>query len=144
MVLTLKDKEEAKNLCGYVVSDEEVKVGELRRYLSKKLPDYMIPAYFTRIEKMPLTPNGKIDRNQLQKLDVKMETGVEYEPPRNAIEVKLIEIWKKTLKIDRIGINDNFFELGGHSLKATALSARIHKELKVGIPLREIFEKQSI
>ncbi|MBU3179544.1 non-ribosomal peptide synthetase, partial [Clostridium estertheticum] len=139
-----KGEEGSKYLCAYYVGEKEYSVGELREELKKSLPDYMIPSYFVQLEKIPLTPNGKIDRNTLPKHDESIVTGAEYEVARNEVEEKLVAIWSKVLGIEKIGINDNFFELGGHSLKATILLGRIYKELNVEVPLKEIFKSPTI
>jgi len=131
-------------LSAYLVSDREIPVSGLREYLLKSLPEYMIPAYFTRLEKMPVTPTGKVDRKALPVPGIK--AGDNYEAPRDGIEKKLVGLWSETLNVEKekISINDNFFHLGGHSLKATILAARIHKELKVNVPLAEIFKTSHI
>jgi acyl carrier protein len=97
-----------------------------------------------RLEKIPLTPNGKIDRRVLPKPELKISES--YIAPGNEIEKKLVEMWSGVLGIEKekIGINDNFFHLGGHSLKATILVSRIHKELKANVPLPEIFKTSHI
>ena len=123
-----------------VVEGREPEKKELRRLLGQKLPDYMIPSYFVRLENLPLTPNGKINRKALPEPEVSgIDTGVDYEAPGNEIEAKLVEIWQEVLGVEKIGINDNFFDLGGHSLNATQVILKIHKELNVELPLREIF-----
>ncbi|MCH7324070.1 phosphopantetheine-binding protein, partial [Solibacillus sp. MA9] len=139
-----KGENEYKYLCAYYVGDEEYSVGELREKLNKSLPDYMVPSYFIRLEEMPLTSNGKIDRKSLPKLKGEICTGAEYEAPRNELEEKLSQIWQDVLGVSSIGINDNFFELGGHSLKATVLISKIHKELNKTVPLKEIFKSPTI
>ncbi|MCB2300169.1 non-ribosomal peptide synthetase, partial [Clostridium tagluense] len=139
VVIDKDDKDGNKYLCAYIVLEEELKVSELREHLARTLPEYMLPSYFIQIEKMMLTPNGKIDRKALLELDGTIKTGVEYEAPRNEVEAKLVRVWEEVLGVDKIGINDNFFELGGHSLKATVLVSRMHKEFDVEVPLREIF-----
>src|SRR4030066_1235848 len=116
VVLAREDKTGSKYLCAYIVSDEEISLPELREYLAKELPEYMIPSYFIPLKKLPLTPNGKVDRKALPELDGNINTGTEYEAPRNEIEEKLAEVWQKVLDIEKVGINDDFFELGGHSL----------------------------
>ena len=133
-----------KFLCAYIVSDHEISVQELRDYLSRTLPDYMLPSYYMRMESLPLTPNGKIDRKALPEPEGNLSTGTEYEAPANDIEVKLVQIWEEILETEGIGATHNFFELGGHSLKATALASKIHKELNVEIPLREIFSSPTV
>jgi thioesterase domain-containing protein/acyl carrier protein len=97
-----------------------------------------------QVETFPLTPNGKIDYEALPMPVVK--AGEDYVAPGNEWEENLVEIWSDVLQRDKdtIGINDNFFELGGHSLKATAVAAKLQKELDVGIPLVEIFNKPTI
>jgi amino acid adenylation domain-containing protein len=133
-----------KYLAAYIVSDLEIESSELRNMLSKHLPEYMIPSFTIRMEKIPLTPNGKIDRRALPEPEVTVDKN--YRPPRDEIEKKLAETWSEVLgtRKEVIGIDANFFELGGHSLKATVLTAKIHKEFEVKIPLVEIFRRQTI
>jgi len=144
VVIAKEDENGSKYLCAYIAGEKKLVLGELREHLGKELPDYMIPAYFIQLEKLPLTPNGKIDRKALPEPDGSIATGTEYAAPRNEIEEKLVKIWQEVLGVDRIGINDNFFELGGHSLKATSMVAKIHKELNVEVPLREVFKTPAI
>ena len=131
-----------RSLCAYFVSEEDISANDLRQHLSKKLPDYMIPSYYVRLERMPLSPNGKLDRAALPKPESKIET--EYTAPRNETEEKLVQIWSEVLNHKNIGVYDNFFELGGHSLKGTVLVLRIQKELKVEFPLKELFRTPTI
>jgi amino acid adenylation domain-containing protein/FkbH-like protein len=143
------DKEDAsgdKYLCAYMVSDQELPEGEVREYLSRTLPEYMIPSFFVQVEQIPLTVNGKIHRKALPEPGLKGTTPVNIAAPRNKIEEKLAAIWSEVLAIPKqdIGINANFFQLGGHSLKVISLISKIHKELKVRIPLKEIFGKPTI
>ncbi|NIM16909.1 MAG: amino acid adenylation domain-containing protein, partial [Candidatus Aminicenantes bacterium] len=141
VVIDKKTQDGDKYLCAYIVSDRELIPAELKKYLSGTMPDYMIPSYFVSIEKVPLTSSGKIDRKALPEPGVK-PTGITI-VPRNRVEKKLAEIWSEILISDvfaTIGIDDNFFERGGHSLKATTLTAKIHKEFNVKIPLAQIFK----
>jgi len=112
---------------------------ELRNFLERKLPDYMIPSYFVQIENIPLTSSGKVDRKALP--DPELKKGEGHAAPRNDVEKKLVKIWSDVLGVDKeiIGIDSNFFEIGGHSLKATILVSKINKELNVKVPLKEIF-----
>jgi len=144
VVLAHEVKNNDKNLCGYIVTDREYAGMELNQLLSKGLPDYMIPSHFVSVEKIPLTPNGKIDRKALPKPEFK--TGENYSPPRNEIEEKLVKIWSEVLILpqEKIGIDDHFFQLGGHSLKATILVSKIQKELNIQVPLAEIFKSSTI
>ncbi len=133
-----------KYLCAYIVATRTVESAELHAFLGKELPEYMIPAYFVRLEKIPLTANGKIDRTALPLPQHTL--GKSVVPPGNPIEKKLREIWSGLLRIEKekISIHDNFFVLGGHSLKATLLVSTIHKELQVKVPLSEVFKSPTI
>ncbi|PEU19015.1 non-ribosomal peptide synthetase, partial [Bacillus wiedmannii] len=132
-------------LCAYVISQNELATSELRDYLSNYLTDYMIPSYIIQLDKMPLTPNGKIDRKALPVVQEKdISIGSKYEAPRNEMEEKLALVWREVLEVEKIGINHNFFEAGGHSLKAFSLVLKIHKELNVKIPLKQIFNCPTI
>ncbi len=135
-------------LCAYIVGVGPFKKGidtvELKEYLSRDLPDYMIPSRFVQLESLPLTTGGKVNRKALPH----PETGgaSEYTEPRNPTEHKLAEIWSEVLGIDKekVSIDADFFELGGHSLKATILISKIHKELDVKLPLAEVFRVPTI
>ena len=128
-------------LCAYVVTEKDPTMDEIKQHLANKLPDYMMPSFFVELEKMPLMENGKVDRKALPKPDGKRR---EYVPPRNATEEKLAQIWSVVLGREPIGINDDFFELGGHSLSATAVIAKIHKELNVKLSLKALFNAPTI
>ena len=119
-------------------------LSELREYLLSRIPEYMIPAYFVQMEKLPLTSSGKIDRKALPEPEV--VAGDTYTAPANEIEEMLVEMWGEILKVDKevISMDANFFELGGHSLKATILIARIHRLFDVKVPLARIFEFPTI
>ncbi len=144
VVIAKTDEEEDKYLCAYLVSQNQWVASELREYLAKCLPEYMIPSYFVSMEKMPLTPQGKIDRNALP--HPKKKIGESYVAPRNQIETQLVEIWSQVLKMESniISIDSSFFHLGGHSLKATTLVSKIHKLFDVKVPLVEIFRIPTI
>ncbi len=144
VVIAREDPSNNKYLCAYIVAESELAVSELRDYISKKLPEYMIPSYFIQLDKMPLNPNGKIDRKQLPEPGGDLNTQATYEAPRNEIEMKLMEIWRKVLEGGRIGIHDNFFELGGHSLKAINILLLINQEFGLTISINELFERQTI
>ncbi|HLP58410.1 MAG TPA: amino acid adenylation domain-containing protein [Candidatus Deferrimicrobium sp.] len=130
---------EDKYLCAYIVPGKEFTAAALKEYLAGRLPGYMIPTYFVQIEKIPLTPNGKIDREALPQPG-QQDAGI-YVAPVNEIETKLVAIWAEILHIDKdkISTRDNFFNVGGHSLKATSLTAAIHKEFNVKVPQAEVF-----
>ncbi|NIM15665.1 MAG: amino acid adenylation domain-containing protein [Candidatus Aminicenantes bacterium] len=138
------NKDKDKYLCAYYVQNGQLKVSKLREYLLRELPDYMIPSFFVPLEKIPLTPNGKVDRRALPKPE--FNAGKAYTAPRDEIEKKLVEIWSGVLgiEIDKISIDANFFEMGGHSLKATRFISRVYKLLQVNIPLSRVFQTPRI
>ncbi|UCH98229.1 MAG: amino acid adenylation domain-containing protein [Candidatus Aminicenantes bacterium] len=127
------------HLWAYFVSPKDFKVSRLREYLARKLPDYMIPTSFVKLETMPLTPNGKIDRKSLDAHGTRLGTGTEYAPPGSEVEKVLTGIWKEVLKLDRIGIDDNFFDLGGNSMDVISLNNELQKTFKRNIPVVAIF-----
>jgi tyrocidine synthetase-3 len=144
LVLAKDDVSGGKYLCAYIVIEQELVITDIREHLAKKLPDYMIPSIFMQLDKIPLTPNGKIDRKILPEPDGSINGGTEYVAPRNVAEEKLAKVWQEVLGVEKVGIEDNFFELGGHSLKAITLVAKIHKEFGVEVPLQEVFKAQTI
>ncbi|MBG9732731.1 condensation domain-containing protein, partial [Paenibacillus alvei] len=104
----------------------------------------MIPSHFIRLEKMPLTPNGKLDRKALPAPEGALSTGTEYVAPRTTTETKLAQLWQEVLGLERVGIRDNFFDIGGHSLRAMTLVSRIHQTLEAEVPLRQLFLSPTI
>jgi acyl carrier protein len=135
-----------KQLVGYVVrragTVEADLTGVLKRRLQEKLPEYMVPAIVMEVEKLPLTRNGKLDRQALPAPEGKWET--QFVAPRTPLEELLAGIWQTLLKRDRVGIHDNFFELGGHSLLVTQLISKIRDVFHVDIPLRTLFDFPTI
>ncbi|MCK4261003.1 MAG: amino acid adenylation domain-containing protein, partial [Halanaerobiales bacterium] len=145
VVLAKEELIRGKYLCAYLVSEKKLTSAELRAHLSIEIPDYMIPAYFIHIDKIPFTPNGKIDRKALPELDSGIDTGVEYVPPTNEVEKKLIEIWEEVLEIEEIGINHDFFEIGGNSINILKIINRINQEFTgVVVSMSELFLKSTI
>ncbi|NIM10484.1 MAG: amino acid adenylation domain-containing protein [Candidatus Aminicenantes bacterium] len=135
-----------KYLCAYVANMNNVGAAELREYLSRTLPDYMIPAHFIPMEKIPLTSNGKVNKRVLPEPQVEALKEGAAAAPQNPIEKKLAELWSEILGIElsAIGTDDNFFQLGGHSLKATLLVSNIHKEFNARVQLAEVFRTPTI
>src|SRR5262249_22546687 len=126
-----------KRLVAYVVphQGQGPSSRELRTFLRAKLPEYLVPAAFVRLEALPLTPNGKLDSRALPAPD---RTGLNMEKtagvPRDALELRLTRIWEQVLNLPHIGVQDNFFELGGHSLLALRLLAQIEKTWGKNLP----------
>ncbi|RCJ21837.1 hypothetical protein A6770_04165 [Nostoc minutum NIES-26] len=127
--------------------NQQLSAKNLRSYLSRHLPDYMIPSVFVTIPQMPRTPNGKLDYRALPALDaasLSLEHDVTYVPPSTALEEVLVGIWREILQVERVGIHDNFFELGGHSLLAIQVISRIRDIFNVEIPVHNLFEATTI
>ncbi len=142
VVIASEDAAGNKQLVAYVVSDEAIDSNELRAYLKERLPEYMVPSAFVTLEEMPLTPNGKVDRKALPKLE--RGGGDAYIAARTPVEEVLVGIWEQLLKLERVGVHENFFELGGHSLLATQVNSRIRVTFHVDLPLHVIFEFPTI
>ncbi|MBL4968722.1 non-ribosomal peptide synthetase [Bacillus halotolerans] len=143
--VTVREEEDGlKQLCAYYVSEKSIPAAQLREQLSLELPNYMVPSYFVRLEHMPLTSNGKINRKVLPAPEASLHQTAEYVPPGNEVESKLTDLWKEVLGISHAGIKHNFFDLGGNSIRAAALAARIHKELDVNLSLKDIFKFPTI
>ncbi|POO79777.1 non-ribosomal peptide synthetase [Bacillus sp. MBGLi97] len=146
VVLARPDEQGNLEVCAYVVQkpESEFSPASLREHAARQLPDYMVPAYFTDVTEIPLTPSGKVDRRKLFALEVKAVSGTAYTAPRNETEKAIAAIWQDVLNVEKAGIFDNFFETGGHSLKAMTLLTKIHKETGVEIPLQYLFEHPTI
>jgi amino acid adenylation domain-containing protein len=143
IVLAKEDANNSKYLCAYVVLKEAVDNDNLKQHLAKDLPDYMIPGIFIRIDKVPVTANGKIDRKALpDPSDFIQEKEIKL--PTSEMEKELTEIWKTILGHEKIGVNENVFELGAHSLHAGAFVSRVHKKLNLTIALRDLFANPTI
>ncbi len=130
-----------KQLVGYIARDSELERNQLRYFLKRKLPSYMVPTELVLLDTFPLTPNGKVDRKTLDTRRVmEQATKPEFISPRTAIEATMCDIWSELLKIESVGVNSDFFELGGHSLLAAQLVTRIRDNFQVELPLVSIFE----
>jgi len=133
-----------KRLVAILVMDhQEMTSGELRNYLRRKLPEYMIPSAFIKVEQLPLTPNGKLDREALPAAEV-IEPQKAYIAPQDELEWQLTKIWENVLKVRPIGVRDGFFELGGHSLLAVRLFAQLEKVFGKNLPLATLFQAPTI
>ncbi|WP_121641867.1 surfactin non-ribosomal peptide synthetase SrfAA [Bacillus vallismortis] len=146
VVLARPDEQANLEVSAYVVqkTGSEFAPASLREHAARQLPDYMVPAYFTEVAEIPLTPSGKVDRRKLFALEVKAVSGTAYTAPRNETEKAIAAIWQDVLNVEKAGIFDNFFETGGHSLKAMTLLTKIHKQTGAHIPLQYLFENPTI
>jgi amino acid adenylation domain-containing protein len=134
-------------LVAYIVVEGTCATRDLREFLKRKLPEYMVPVAFVTLDRMPLTPNGKVDRRVLPdtaELADREYLGYASGPSRNPVERQLIEIWQEVLSVHPIGIRDNFFDLGGHSLLAVRLFAWLEQCMGIRLPLSTLFETPTI
>ncbi len=150
-VIVREDSDGARRVLAYYTCAEaigpdgtEPRVEELRAYLTATLPEYMVPAAYVRMQALPLTANGKLDRRALPRPDGKAYAVRDYEAPQGETETTLAAIFQQVLKLENIGRHDNFFELGGHSLLATKLVSRLRSLLGVEIAIRTIFELATV
>jgi amino acid adenylation domain-containing protein len=141
--VAVRGEGDARRMVAYVtpVSGSNCPLGGLRAHLAERLPSYMVPGRLVCLDTMPLTPNGKIDRNALPDPS---EPQHEYAPPRTETERALVRIWGDAFAADCIGVEDDFFELGGHSLKALTIAAAIERQFGRAISLARFFTAPTI
>lgn len=152
IVIDRLDDNEEKYLCAYYVTHfdkskkqfDKITNDQLRNILSKSLPDYMIPAYLIRLDSLPLTSNGKIDRKSLPK--PKIEFAENIIPPKDKNEFIMVDIWSDVLNINKcnIGVDTNYFSIGGDSMKAIRLLSKINQEFKSKIKILDLYQNQTI
>ncbi|RPI02586.1 MAG: amino acid adenylation domain-containing protein, partial [Calditrichaeota bacterium] len=147
VVLARENRLGEKQLAAYVVpaADADVDIDAMRTFLAEKLPDYMIPAFFIKMQVIPLNANGKVDRQALP--DPAMDQSLsrsEYIAPRNALETYLVAVWQEILGLERIGVYDHFFDIGGNSLKAAMLVNRLQSELHEDVHVASVFKAPRI
>ncbi|MCH2195468.1 non-ribosomal peptide synthetase [Kordia sp.] len=146
VVLTHTMENGEKQLIAYVVFEEKEETAiNIRKFLGESLPAYMIPAHFVPVDRMPLTVNGKVDKDALLSLkDIQLETGSEYIAPQNEIEEKVAEIWQKDLDLDAVSIRDDYFHIGGDSIRMIRCISAINKEFGIEIPVATFYENPTI
>ncbi|MCK4760828.1 MAG: SDR family NAD(P)-dependent oxidoreductase, partial [Candidatus Aminicenantes bacterium] len=152
VVLAKEDDRGDAYLCSYVVphkldtgEEDVLTISEIREFLSKELPDYMVPSYLVQLKEMPLTQSNKIDRKKLPEPEhVRPQLGVSYVAPAGGLEKEITGVWKEALKLDKVGINDNFFDLGGTSFDILKVSDGLHEMLGKEIPIVNLFRYPTI
>jgi len=142
-----EDSPADQRLVAYVVAAEghALDKEQLRRLLRSSLPPFMVPSTLVTLERLPVTPNGKLDRAALPAPDgARPQLERPYVPPQSPVEEKLESIWRDVLGIERVGIDDDFFHLGGHSMLAVRMIARVRDALDVELSLTQAFEQPTI
>jgi acyl carrier protein len=142
-VIAVGERQQSKQLVACIASSQELAStpNELSDFISKKLPEYMVPSKFVFLDSLPLTPNGKVDRKALLNLasiSAIPNSENDFAPPTTEIEEMLAEIWSEILGIEKVSIRDNFFALGGNSLLAIQLLTKVREAFQVDIPLRAL------
>ena len=133
-----------KSLAAYLVGQEDLDKRKLKEQLSEVLPEYMLPAYYYQLDKLPLNRHGKLDKKALPSVSAKHLLKAEYVAPTSSLEVELVQIWEEVLGLKKIGIADNFFELGGHSLLVAQIVNRIYKALGKSLSIKDFFAAPTI
>lgn len=136
---SLGEKQLAAFFCSHT-TETDAWLQELRNYLALRLPEYMIPTYYTAVDEIPLNASGKLDRHRLPNVKYAPLTTEYYQPPVSPTELALTESFQEVLGSERISVNDNFFLVGGHSLLMLRLVVAIERRLSISIPLVDIFE----
>jgi amino acid adenylation domain-containing protein len=147
LVIAREDAPGDKRLVAYTVATpgRTVTPGELRGHLKERLPDYMLPSAFVALDEMPLTENGKVDRQRLPKPDgVRPDAEERFVAPATRLERVIAAAWRDVLKVDKVGRHDNFFDLGGHSLLMTQVHTRLRQVLNKELSMIELFKFPSV
>ncbi|MET0286869.1 MAG: amino acid adenylation domain-containing protein [Polyangiales bacterium] len=138
-VVIAREQGSGKQLVGYVVGEADEQA--LRAWLRATLPEHMVPAHLVKLDKLPLTYNGKVDRRALPAPE---RAQAEYVAPSSAQGRVLAEIWQSVLGVERVGLADDFFELGGDSVLAMRVIAEVTERLHINVPLRSLFDARSL
>ncbi|MFN7141503.1 MAG: non-ribosomal peptide synthetase, partial [Limisphaerales bacterium] len=133
-----------KCLVAYIVPSGAVDIKDLRQRVKQRLPEHMVPSSVVVMDKLPLMPNGKVDRSALPAPQPENDRADSCMAPRTPSEEQIAAIWKELLKREHIGVDENFFELGGHSLLAIQVMARMRQLFQIEMPLKDIFEAPTI
>ncbi len=129
----------------YLYNSISVLTEDIKQWLSDKLPEYMLPQKLILLNKFPLSPNGKVDRQALSKLDISLfDEDDSYVAPSSEMEIEMEKIWAQVLDMKKVSVEDNFTQLGGYSLLATAIISKVRKKYNVEIPIYLFFENATI
>ncbi|AUZ37550.1 hybrid non-ribosomal peptide synthetase/type I polyketide synthase [Bacillus sp. MBGLi79] len=139
-----KDASQTPCLAAYLFTDETIDEKQLREYLRRHLPEYMIPSRFIVMDEMPLTANGKLDKKALPELAAETKRKVLTEAPASETEKMVLEVWKRVLGQDSINVHDKFFEIGGTSLHLIQVNQQLSKETGKSIPMVEMFRRPTV
>jgi amino acid adenylation domain-containing protein len=139
LALAREDQPGDRRLVAYYTAVQPVPVGELRKHLADRLPEYMVPSAYVHLARFPVSANGKVDRKALPAPEGEAYVSRAYVPPQGEIEQGVAALWAELLNVDRVGRHDSFFDLGGHSLLAVQMLVRLHELVDAEVALRELF-----
>jgi amino acid adenylation domain-containing protein len=145
-VVAQTDENGTKRLIAYYACSSEAgpTPRELRQFLQGKLPQYMVPSLFVVLESLPLSNNGKVDRSALPIPVFGAADNASAEAPTNEIDQTVLDLWRRVLRVERVGLDDNFFDIGGDSLLLVAVHSNLQKLLKIEIPVTDLFEYTTV
>ncbi|TDO73430.1 AMP-binding enzyme [Flavobacterium chryseum] len=143
-IVLVDDKDNQGKLFAFYTSHEKLTEKQVRAYLVKKMPSYMIPSKLIGVEEFPILSNGKINKEALITLAQETTKNSAYSLPRNELEAKILSIWKIILQKEVIGIQDNFFEIGGNSISLMKMVALINKELNINLKVLNAYQFTNI
>ncbi|NJN81453.1 MAG: AMP-binding protein [Caldilineaceae bacterium] len=139
------ESEAARQLVAYVVPNEKLSIPDLRRSLKERLPDYMLPTHFVILESLPLTRNGKVDRDALPRPESnRLNLPTAFSPPETIAELRLAAIWKTVLNLPEVGIHDDFFDLGGDSISMIHVMMHVAEEFQIKASPLVIFDAPTV
>ncbi|MFA4133149.1 MULTISPECIES: edeine biosynthesis hybrid PKS-NRPS EdeI [unclassified Brevibacillus] len=138
-VVSVRDTASNPYLAAYYMAKRTLDSDELRAMLSKSLPDYMIPHFYTHMNMWPLTPNGKLDRKSLPEPDSLQDKYIEYQAPATRLEEQVAGIWQEVLKREMVGMQDNFFQIGGNSLLLVQVHAKLEQLYPGRVRIADLF-----
>ena len=143
-----EDQSKTQRIVGYVIFKRGMTIADewvmlLRDHLKTRLPNYMIPAAFVALQKLPITVNGKLDVKSLPEPDFQQQSRMNYVAPRTTIESQLCELWQQVLDMERVGVEDNYFAIGGDSILSIQIIAQA-KKAGLNLSVKQLFEAQTI
>ena len=145
-VVVVKEISQRQQLVAYIVGDRNYQWSreEGKNYLQNLLPEYMLPSIFVTLDRLPLLPNGKVNRRALPLPETESRSTVAHQAPSSQIEQKIAAIWQEVLHLEKVGLNDNFFDLGGHSLLLLEVNQKLRKSLQRDLSVVEMFQHPTI
>lgn len=138
-----KDENDRQYICAYYIAECELEIHTIREFMEKKLPQYMVPHFFTKLDKMPQTSSGKIDRKALPKIEFNLITTNQYVAPVTPAQKSIADLMSNVLQIPQVGLTDNFFEIGGDSLRAIEFVSKAHSA-GICFNLQAVFDNPTI